>query len=113
MYIIYQSKSKTFTYVFVGGTIAGVSRYLKSVDPKIRTVLADPQGSALYTRVRHGVLYTKEQSEREFERVRYDTVTEGIGLTRLTANIKSGLKFIDDSEKITDQEAVRMAQFIL
>src|SRR5271154_4235861 len=31
-----------------GGTIAGVSEYLKARDPKIRTVLADPPGSSLY-----------------------------------------------------------------
>ena len=35
-----------------GGTIAGISVYLKSVQPDLRVVLADPEGSGLYNKVR-------------------------------------------------------------
>ena len=31
-----------------GGTIAGCSRYLKHVNPKIKIYLADPKGSGLF-----------------------------------------------------------------
>lgn len=34
-----------------GGTIAGVSQCLKERDPRVRVVLADPQGSSLYNKV--------------------------------------------------------------
>ena len=34
-----------------GGTIAGVSRYLKQRDPHIRVFLIDPPGSGLYNKV--------------------------------------------------------------
>jgi cysteine synthase A len=34
-----------------GGTIAGTGRFLKSVDPNILVVLADPEGSGLYNKV--------------------------------------------------------------
>jgi cysteine synthase len=34
-----------------GGTIAGVSRYLKAKDPLIQVCLADPPGSSLYNKV--------------------------------------------------------------
>ena len=39
-----------------GGTLGGVSRYLKEQLPKVRIVLADPQGSAVYNWVRTGAL---------------------------------------------------------
>ena len=37
-----------------GGTLGGVSRALKAADPRVRCVLADPMGSALYQWVRPG-----------------------------------------------------------
>src|SRR5512134_133685 len=37
-----------------GGTLGGVSRYLKQQKPGVRIVLADPMGSALYHWVKHG-----------------------------------------------------------
>lgn len=45
------------------GTIGGVSRYLKSVDPNIKIVLADPPGSSLFQKVKYGVCYTSQQCE--------------------------------------------------
>merc|ERR1711862_1023965 len=53
--------------------------------------LADVQGSSLYSKVAHGVLYTREQQERTVRRHRTDTIAEGIGLDRLTANFMKGL----------------------
>lgn len=37
-----------------GGTIAGVSQALKSHDPAVHVVLADPQGSSLFNKVGRG-----------------------------------------------------------
>jgi len=35
-----------------GGTIAGIGRFLKSMNEKVQVVLADPEGSGLYNKVR-------------------------------------------------------------
>mmetsp|Transcript_13259 Transcript_13259/g.29315 ORF Transcript_13259/g.29315 Transcript_13259/m.29315 type:complete len:465 (+) Transcript_13259:96-1490(+) len=98
-----------------GGTISGVGRYLKSRSPFVRVVLVDPPGSALYSKVKYGVAYASEQSERALKRHRYDTLAEGIGLDRVTANFAMGCDTcaIDDAIQISDQEAVDMAHWLL
>ena len=96
-----------------GGTIAGVSKYLKQVRPTCRVVLVDPPGSALYHRIEHGVAYATQQAERTLRRHRYDTLAEGIGLDRLTYNFSLGLDCIDRAIRVSDQEAVDMAHFLL
>ena len=93
-----------------GGTIAGVASYLKEQRDNIRVVLADPQGSSLFHKVNAGVLYTSEQSERTLRRHRYDTITEGIGLDRVTANFNAACPNVDDAMRVTDREAVAMAR---
>ncbi len=40
-----------------GGTLAGVARYLKEQNPAVRTVLADPHGSGLYSFVKTGTMH--------------------------------------------------------
>jgi cysteine synthase A len=47
------------------------------------------------------------------QRNRYDTITEGIGIDRLTANFELGLPHIGKAYQGTDQEAVHMAHFLL
>ena len=94
-----------------GGTIKGVSTFLKEQDPSIHIFLADPPGSALANKVNHGVLYTPEQSERTVQRHRFDTVTEGVGLCRLTANFRDAP--IDHAFTIEDQESVAMSRALL
>ena len=49
--------------VGTGGTIAGVAAYLKSMDPDLRVVLADPEGSGLYNKVKYGVMFDKNEKE--------------------------------------------------
>jgi cysteine synthase A len=78
-----------------GGTLGGVSRYLKSRNGKILTVLADPQGSSLYHWLRNG----------ELKATGPGSVTEGIGIGRVTANLEGSP--IDDALHITDVECVR------
>ena len=84
-----------------GGTIAGVSTYLKERDARIRTVLADPPGSALYEYVRHGVIKATGGG----------SITEGIGIGRVTANLQGAP--IDDAVHIEDAETVRYVYRLL
>lgn len=95
-----------------GGTIAGVSKYLKEQGSCL-IILVDPAGSVLYSKVEHGVAFTSQQRERVLLRHRYDSVAEGIGLDRITANMEQGLPFVDSAMAVSDQEAVDMAHFIL
>jgi cysteine synthase A len=76
-------------------------------------VLVDPPGSSLYSKVAHGVAFAPEQSERSIRRHRYDTVAEGIGLDRVTRNLQAGLDAIDDAVRVSDQEALDMAHWLL
>eukprot|EP00037_Helgoeca_nana_P005639 m.53000 g.53000 ORF g.53000 m.53000 type:complete len:405 (+) comp16607_c1_seq1:241-1455(+) len=96
-----------------GGTIAGVGAYLREQDPGIKVFLIDPPGSALFHKVESGVCYAPQQAERRLQRNRYDTITEGIGIDRLTANFELGLPHIGKAYQGTDQEAVHMAHFLL
>lgn len=69
-----------------GGTIAGISRCLKEFNPQCKAYLIDPPGSSLFNKVNYGVLYTSEEAEGRRLRNPFDTITEGIGINRLTAN---------------------------
>ncbi|XP_035683089.1 cysteine synthase 1-like [Branchiostoma floridae] len=79
-----------------GGTLAGVSMYLKDRNPKIKAILADPEGSVLYNWIKHGKL----------EREGTGSITEGIGQGRVTDNLKGA--DIDDAVHVTDKLAVEM-----
>ena len=96
-----------------GGTIAGVGQYLLSRKPNIRIVLVDPPGSALYNGITHGIVYAPQQSERSLKKHRYDTIAEGIGLDRMTRNFQLGLDSIQYAIRVSDQEAVDMAHYLL
>ncbi|MFA7666050.1 MAG: cysteine synthase A [Burkholderiaceae bacterium] len=76
-----------------GGTLAGTAIYLKEKNPDIRVVAADPEGAAMYDWIRHGRLESSG-----------DSITEGIGLGRVTANIADAP--IDDACRIPDTEAL-------
>ena len=96
-----------------GGTIAGVGRYLKEQSGgKCRVVLVDPPGSVLYHKIQNGIAYTPQQAERSLKRHRYDTIAEGIGLDRMTHNVTSGLDYVDEAIRVTDQEALDMAHWL-
>jgi cysteine synthase A len=77
-----------------GGTLGGVSEYLKSRNPGVRTVLADPPGSALYEYLRSGTLKATGSG----------SITEGIGIGRVTANMQDAP--VDDAVHVTDAESV-------
>jgi cysteine synthase A len=57
------------------------------------------------------VCYSRQQSERKIRKHRYDSIVEGVGLDRVTANFD--LALIDDAESIEDQEIVDMAHWLL
>jgi cysteine synthase A len=69
-----------------GGTIAGVSRVLKARKPSVRIVLADPPGSALFHRVKNGVIYTPQQQERMARKNRCSRQSPNRGSSRLELN---------------------------
>jgi cysteine synthase A len=98
-----------------GGTIAGMGTYFKEQygATEVQIVLVDPPGSSLYNKVEHGIAFAAEQRERHLRKHRYDTLAEGIGLDRITRNFSSGLDCIDKAIRVTDQEAVDMAHWIL
>ena len=96
-----------------GGTIAGVAKYLKLRIPEINVVLADPQGSGLYNRIKHGVMYDSKEKEGTRRRQQVDTIVEGIGINRLTANFEAARELIDDAVKIEDEEALAMARWLV
>lgn len=95
-----------------GGTIAGVSRYLKEKLPKIKIVLSDPQGSGLANRINFGVMYDTVEKEGTRRRHQVDTLVEGIGLNRLTWNFQKAEPFIDEAIKVTDEQALKMAKYL-
>ena len=96
-----------------GGTISGVARYLKSRLPGVNVVLADPQGSGLYNRVKYGVLYDTKEREGTRRRSQVDTIVEGIGLNRSTANFETGRALISDAVKVDDEQALDMARWLV
>lgn len=83
-----------------GGTFAGVSMFLKEKNPQVKSIVADPMGSGLYSYVKTGEINTEGNS-----------ITEGIGNSRITANMQ-GVP-IDDAIQIDDQEAVRVIYQLL
>ncbi|HEY1089362.1 MAG TPA: cysteine synthase A [Archangium sp.] len=78
-----------------GGTLGGVSRALKAKNPKLEVVLVDPMGSGLYCQFKEGKMEASGGS-----------ITEGIGIMRVTANFKTAV--IDDAMRVTDQEMIEM-----
>jgi cysteine synthase A len=96
-----------------GGTVAGVGRYLKSKDENVIVAISDPDGSGLYNKVKHGVLFDRRESEGNKRRHQVDTVVEGIGINRLTNNIELALPILDDAFRVTDAEAVAMSRYLV
>eukprot|EP01134_Creolimax_fragrantissima_P008508 CFRG8508T1 len=93
-----------------GGTMAGISCSLVEITD-CQVFLIDPPGSSLYNKVMNDVMYTNEEAEGKRLANPFDTITEGIGINRLTANFKEAE--IDHAFKGTDQEAVDMANYLL
>ncbi|CAI7649232.1 unnamed protein product [Penicillium viridicatum] len=96
-----------------GGTISGVARFLKPLLPRLTVVLADPQGSGLFNRVVYGVMFDVKEREGTRRRRQVDTIVEGIGINRVTANFEAGKEMIDDAVRVTDAQALAMARWLV
>jgi len=97
-----------------GGTLSGVTLALRHLSPRpVRMVLADPPGSSLHGAVAYGAAYAPEQAERVLRRSRADTVVEGVGLDRTTANFRAGAASADAAIRVTDQDTVDAAHALL
>lgn len=85
--------------VGTGGTLAGVSKFLKEKNPKVHIRLVDPMGSGLYSYVTTGTMASSGSS-----------ITEGIGIMRLTENFKNAQ--VDDAIQVTDQNMVSTLYYL-
>ena len=83
-----------------GGTIAGVSRFLKSVHSECATFLIDPTGSGLKCFVETGQFASSGSC-----------FMDGIGIGRKTANFATAV--VDGAFRGDDREAVEMAYYLL
>src|ERR1700761_7122408 len=79
-----------------GGTLAGVSRFLKEKNKAIVIGCADPHGAAMYELFKHG--HAKASAG--------GSITEGIGLGRVTPIIEQAK--VDEAYLIPDEEAVSL-----
>jgi cysteine synthase A len=79
--------------VGTGGTLAGVALGLRAENPGITIALTDPEGAALYNWFAHGELRGEGNS-----------VSEGIGQSRITANLE-GLA-VDAQFRVPDTEGL-------
>lgn len=77
-----------------GGTLAGVSMYLKEKKPGVTIGVADPRGAAMYHYFKDGKPVVTEGG----------SITEGIGLARVTAIVEQ-MK-VDKAYLIPDDEAI-------
>jgi cysteine synthase A len=84
-----------------GGTLAGVSRFLKEKNKNIIIACADPHGAAMYELFKHGTAKTTPGG----------SITEGIGLGRITPIIETAK--VDDAFLIPDAEAVTVIYGLL
>lgn len=86
-----------------GGTLAGVARALKARNPAVRTVLADPMGSGLFSWMKTGVVKAEGNS-----------ITEGIGQgSAVPGNLEAGRDVIDDALQVADPEALEQIYDLL
>ncbi|KAI4133804.1 MAG: hypothetical protein LQ347_002060 [Umbilicaria vellea] len=83
-----------------GGTLAGVTRYLKTVsDGRVKCFLADPPGSVLHSYITNGG-QLKERTG--------SSITEGIGQGRITDNLKPDLNLLTGALHISDDKSIEM-----
>ncbi|WCJ33083.1 Cysteine synthase [Euphorbia peplus] len=94
-----------------GGTVAGISKFLQEKNPNIKCFLIDPPGSGLYNKITRGVMYTREEAEGKRLKNPFDTITEGIGINRVTQNFM--MAKLDGAFRGTDMEAVEMSRYLL
>ncbi len=82
-----------------GGTIGGVSKYLKEQQPDIKVWLVDPDGSGIYHYLKTGEYQAHGSS-----------FTEGIGIMRTVENFR--LARIDHAITLPDQDLVTISRHV-
>lgn len=82
-----------------GGTIGGITDYLKQKNPQIKTTLLDPLGSGMYD-----FFHTQQIKSTG------SSITEGIGIMRITENFKRAK--IDSAMQIDDHKMLAMLYFL-
>lgn len=102
---IYQQTNREITAfvaaVGTGGTLGGVSRFLKEANPSIATICADPYGASIWSWIKHGHTDIDDG----------DSVAEGIGQNRITANLKDAP--LDDAYRVPDSAMIKMVSYLL
>jgi cysteine synthase A len=99
-----QTKGRITTFVAsvgTGGTLAGVSTYLKEQNPNVQIVCADPYGAAMWSWFTNGNLETNDG----------DSISEGIGQGRVTKNVE-GIE-VDRAYRIPDQIGLTIVHQLL
>ncbi len=81
--------------VGTGGTLAGVSKFLKEKKSDVHIRLVDPMGSGLFSYIKNNEIKSEGSS-----------ITEGIGIMRITENFKNAV--IDDAVRVNDQDMINM-----
>jgi len=84
-----------------GGTINGLSNYLKEKNSDLKAFVIDPSGSGLKSYVETGEIKASSGS----------SIAEGVGILRLTKNFASAK--VDGAFTGIDKEAVAMAYYLL
>ena len=83
-----------------GGTLAGVTRYLKGVsNGRVKSFLADPPGSVLHSYVSSGGKLIERTGS---------SITEGIGQGRVTGNLAPDIDLVDGALHISDEKSIEM-----
>ncbi len=82
-----------------GGTISGTSRYLKEMNPAIKVIAGDPNGS---------IFKTYKETGQVPEATPY--LVEGIGQNIVVGN--ADLKVVDEIINITDRESFEMSRLL-
>jgi len=84
-----------------GGTLSGISKYLREKNPKVKIGCSDPVGSAMYQYFKTGkAVITPGES-----------ISEGIAQTFVTANVKPA--HVDECFLLSDENIVNMAHYIV
>ena len=97
-----QGKVNAFvTSVGTGGTLAGISNYLKSQSENVQTVCVDPYGASMWSWFKHGHLDFDDG----------DSIAEGIGQGRVTENVARAK--IDTAFRCHDRHMITIVRHLI